>query len=93
MVKYSAIESNIENGGSVLMEYNHMKEIYFSPTGTTKTIVNEITKYFSRKKEEYDLLNNPPEEEISFGNEDFVVVECLYMQVGYQPYVLKVFQR
>ena len=52
MVKYSAIESNIENGGSVLMEYNHMKEIYFSPTGTTKTIVNEITKYFSRKKEE-----------------------------------------
>ena len=74
MVKYSAIESNIENGGSVLMEYNHMKEIYFSPTGTTKTIVNEITKYFSRKKEEYDLLNNPPEEEMSFGNEDFVVV-------------------
>ena len=56
------------------MEYNHMKEIYFSPTGTTKTIVNEITKYFSRKKEEYDLLNNPPEEEISFGNEDFLVV-------------------
>ena len=74
MVKYSAIESNIENGGSVLMEFNHMKEIYFSPTGTTKTIVNEITKYFSRKKEEYDLLNNPPEEEISFGNEDFLVV-------------------
>jgi ferredoxin len=51
-----------------------MKEIYFSPTGTTKTIVNEITRYFSRKKEEYDLLNNPPEEEISFGKEDFAIV-------------------
>ena len=57
------------------MEYNRMKEIYFSPTGTTKTIVNEITKYFSRRKETYDLLNNrPSEEEMTFENEDFLVV-------------------
>ena len=73
-MKYSAVEQGIENGGSVSMEYNHMKEIYFSPTGTTKTIVNEITRYFSRKKETYDLLNSPPEEELSFGSEDFAVV-------------------
>ena len=56
------------------MEYSHMKEIYFSPTGTTKTIVNEITKYFSRKKETYDLLKNPLQEGILFGSEDFVII-------------------
>lgn len=67
-------ESNEENEGSVLMEYNRMKEIYFSPTGTTKTIVGEITRYFSRKKETYDLLSNPSDKEITFGSEDFLVV-------------------
>ena len=55
-------------------EYNNMKEIYFSPSGTTRAIVNEITKYFSRKKEVYDLLKNPLKEEITFGKEDFLVV-------------------
>jgi ferredoxin len=56
------------------MEYNSMKEVYFSPTGTTKTIVGEVTKYFSRKKEIYNLLADPPEEEIIFGDNDFLVV-------------------
>lgn len=68
------------------MDYNRMKEIYFSPTGTTKTIVGEITRYFSRKKEIFDLLNNPLKEEINFGSEDFLVVG-MPVYAGRLPYV------
>ena len=54
-----------------------MKEIYFSPTGTTKTIVNEITKYFSLNKEEYDLKVAEGFEDIkngkTFSNEEMAL--------------------
>ena len=51
---------------------SNVKKIYFSPSSTTKKVVEQIANNFSQKKETYDLLNFNSEKE--FSNEDIAIV-------------------
>lgn len=46
----------------------NVTKIYFSPSGTTKKVVDEIAKNFDEVKETYDLLNFNSEKEFSSDN-------------------------
>ena len=46
-------------------------KIYFSPSGTTKKVVNQIASNFDSTSEEYDLLNFNSDKE--FGQDDLVI--------------------
>ena len=47
-------------------------KIYFSPSGTTKQVVEQIASNFTQEKETYDLLNFDMEKE--FADEDIAIV-------------------
>lgn len=47
-------------------------KIYFSPSGTTKQVVNQIAGNFESSQEEYDLLNFDSDKE--FGEDDLVII-------------------
>ena len=47
-------------------------KIYFSPSGTTKKVVDQIARNFSKEKENYDLLNFNSEKEFDY--DDIVIV-------------------
>lgn len=47
-------------------------KVYFSPSGTTKKVVDNIASNFAQEKETYDLLNFNSEKE--FSDDDIVIV-------------------
>lgn len=47
-------------------------KIYFSPSGTTKQVVNQIAGNFESSQEEYDLLNFDSDKE--FGEDELVII-------------------
>ena len=51
---------------------SNVTKIYFSPSGTTKQVVDQIASNFSSEKETYDLLNFNSEKE--FSSDDVVIV-------------------
>ena len=51
---------------------SNVEKIYFSPSSTTKKVVEQIANNFSQEKETYDLLNFNSEKE--FSNEDIAIV-------------------
>ena len=50
----------------------NIEKIFFSPSSTTKKVVEEIANNFSYKKESFDLLNFNSEKE--FSSDDIAVV-------------------
>lgn len=50
----------------------NVTKIYFSPSGTTKKVVDQIASNFTQKKETYDLLNFESAKE--FASEDIAIV-------------------
>lgn len=48
--------------------------IFFSPSGSTKKITEEIAEQFGGEKETIDLLSAPPKENCSFDKDDTVLV-------------------
>ena len=51
---------------------SNVTKIYFSPSGTTKKVVNEIANNFDETKETYDLLNFNSTKE--FASDDAIIV-------------------
>lgn len=51
---------------------SNVTKIYFSPSGTTKKVVDQIADNFSDKHETYDLLNFKSDKE--FSSEDLIIV-------------------
>lgn len=43
--------------GDIMNKYNKISKIFFSPSGTTEKIVNEIAKEFHADSENYDLMS------------------------------------
>ena len=56
------------------MEYDLVRQIYFSATGTTKKIVQKIAKQFSGEKVVYDLLRKPVSHEFYCDANDLTIV-------------------
>ena len=56
------------------MKINSVKLAYFSPASTTKTIVNEIAKYFLLEKDILDLLKQPIDKELVIDADSLIIV-------------------
>lgn len=54
-----------------MLNFDKLSKIYFSPSGTTAKIVNEIAKTFPMMRENYDLLSF--DEEKTFSNELVII--------------------
>ena len=54
-----------------MLNFDKISKIYFSPSGTTEKIVNEIAKNFNMNRENYDLLSFNEKKE--FGNELVII--------------------
>ena len=53
--------------GDRMLNFEKVSKVYFSPSGTTEKIVNEVAKNFNMNRENYDLLSF--DEEKSFSDE------------------------
>ena len=51
---------------------SNVTKIFFSPSGTTKKVIEEIANNFSQEKETYDLLNFNSDKELT--SEDIAIV-------------------
>ena len=40
-----------------MLNFEKLSKVYFSPSGTTEKIVNEVAKNFNMNRENYDLLS------------------------------------
>lgn len=60
--------------GEIFMNCHQIHQIYFSPSGTTKTIVESITSSFPQEKETYDLLKTSQPQAQTFTDTDCVVI-------------------
>ena len=56
------------------MHFTHVQEIYFSPAGTTETIVKEIAKAFDGEHVDVNLLQNPVDGVLQIGENDLTVI-------------------
>ena len=54
-----------------MLNFDKLSKIYFSPSGTTEKIVNEVAKNFTMNRENYDLLSFDDEKE--FNNELVII--------------------
>ena len=54
-----------------MLNFEKLSKIYFSPSGTTEKIVNEIAKHFNMNRENYDLLSFDGEK--NFNNELVII--------------------
>lgn len=54
-----------------MLNFKKVSKVYFSPSGTTEKIVNEIAKNFNLNRENYDLLSFDDEKEF---NDELVIV-------------------
>lgn len=43
--------------GDKMLNFKKLSKIYFSPSGSTEKIVNEVAKNFNMNRENYDLLS------------------------------------
>lgn len=53
--------------GDKMLNFEKLSKVYFSPSGTTEKIVNEVAKNFNMNRENYDLLSFDSEK--NFNNE------------------------
>lgn len=56
------------------MQFTHIREIYFSPAGTTKTIVSEIARAFEGDHVVTDLLRDPVPDGLEVGEDELVII-------------------
>ena len=56
------------------MRYHVVHQIYFSPTGTTQRVINEIGNQFLGEKHTRDLLLSPFQDELALEGDDVVIV-------------------
>lgn len=54
-----------------MLNFDKLSKVYFSPSGTTEKVVNEIAKNFNMNRENYDLLSFNDEK--SFDNELVII--------------------
>lgn len=54
-----------------MLKFDKISKIYFSPSGSTEKIVNEVAKNFNMNRENYDLLSFNEQKE--FGNELVII--------------------
>lgn len=47
----------IERQGDKMTKFKKLSKVYFSPSGSTEKIVNEVAKSFNMNRENYDLLS------------------------------------
>lgn len=47
----------MDSQGDRMLEFKKLSKVYFSPSGTTEKIVNEVAKNFDMNQESYDLLS------------------------------------
>lgn len=56
------------------MEYKNVSNVYFSPSGTTKRIMQQISVAFSENSKELDLLQEQIQQPLYFDEKDVVLV-------------------
>lgn len=56
------------------MHFTHVREIYFSPTGTTKTIVQAIAKIFDGDHIDVNLLRHPLRDDVKISEYEMAVI-------------------
>ncbi len=56
------------------MRIEAVHQLYFSATGTTKTIVNEVGRCFSKKTSVHELLRGSLEQDLILGADDLLIV-------------------
>lgn len=66
---------------------SNVTKIYFSPSGTTKTVVEQIASNFTQQKETYDLLNFNADK--NFQAKILQSLQCLFLQEEFQKPVVK----
>jgi flavodoxin len=54
-----------------MLKFKKLSKIYFSPSGTTEKIVNEVAKHFNLNRENYNLLSF--DEEKTFTDELVII--------------------
>ena len=57
--------------GDRMLNFEKLSKVYFSPSGTTEKIVNEVAKNFNMNRENYDLLSF--DEEKTFSDELVII--------------------
>lgn len=56
------------------MKFTHVREIIFSPTGTTKTIVSEIARAFEGEHIATDLIRDSAADGLEVGKDELVII-------------------
>lgn len=74
------------------MEYDSVRQVYFSATGTTKKIVQGIAGCFSGKKTAHDLLKKPLNQDLSCAANDLLIVGMPVYSGRISPVPMKALQ-